>query len=132
MVGIMEIKIDDKDRAIVMKPGVHKVHDYVLSSKEKSDDGTLTIVLKPRDMKEIKRKLNKLVNTLAVKLNEPDSKVVKGILKDKLSEFWDEDVEELYNKVVVENQSVKAKEGCFKIIIGDQRRKNSDAIMLRD
>ena len=49
----------------------------------------------------------------------------------KKKEEWPESIQDIYDKLR-SGMPAKAKEGCFKLVIGDGRAKDSREIMLRD
>jgi hypothetical protein len=107
----------------------HITAEYKIEKDEKDKDGTRTIVLKPVDLSEHKARVEELVNLIADTLDESKSKNFKAILIDTLGDYETEHIENLIKKIKG-GKPVKSKEGCFKIIIGDGRKKHSNEIML--
>jgi len=58
--------------------------------------------------------------------------VVREILFDVLKAYEDKEVDRLYRYVVELDEPVKPREGCYKVIVGDGRRKDSFHIMMRE
>jgi len=109
--------------------GGHVTGEYKIERDERTEDGTRTIVLKPIDLTERRIKVKKLVNLIADALGESKSKNFMAILTDTLKDYELNNIEKLIAKIE-RGQPVKSKEGCFKIVIGDGRKKHSDEIML--
>jgi hypothetical protein len=89
-----------------------------------------TIVLKEKGIEEYKDKVDEIVALMMKKMGET-SKTVEGLLKDALIDYQPKYLDKLL-KMLQKGEPVKVKEGCFKVIIGDGRRKNSEQIMLRE
>lgn len=108
-------------------------HEYEIM-EDKTEEGVRTLVLKEKDLTEHLSKVKELADTIAEKIGESDSKAMKALLFDALKHYWDEDIEQMYKRVVLSEKPppVKARKGCFEIIIGDGRRKNADIIKLLD
>ena len=111
----------------------HIKEEYDLLRDESGPDGTRTIILKKKDLPEIQRMRDELVEKLCEKLGEPkESKMIRKIILDALKDYNLTSLKRIYNKVVLGEVPVKARPGCFEIIIGDGRKKNSDIIQLRE
>ena len=95
-------------------------------------EGVRTIVLKERDLAAHLTRVRELSDAIAEKLGEGESKVVKGLLCDVLKDYEVKNFDQLYRQVMVQGEPVKSREGCFKVIVGDGRRKGSQHIMLRE
>ena len=104
--------------------------DYSIIKDEISPDDTRTIVVKKRDATERQRKLNKIIETILKQLGEGESNLLRKLLKDATLDYYDETIDELYEDVVTKGKPVKAREGCFKIIVGDGRRRRHHEIQL--
>jgi len=100
------------------------VMEYEIVSDETDSSGERTIKIKPspRDA-EVKRKRNELVNTLLQRLGEKDSKAFSALLENAIRQYGYNIVEELHKRVVAQQQPVKAKKGCFELVIGKGRGK---------
>ncbi len=102
-----------------------------VKSDKTNKAGERTIVLKKQDRKNIDKKREEVIEGLLKGLKEK-SKALRGLLDDVLQDTWDENIENLYERVIVKKQKVSIGDGCFKLSIGDGRRKNSTEIMLRN
>ena len=113
----------------------HEENHILVSDRMDTHTGIRTISIKQVSNEE-KAKFQalkkELINVLAEKSGEAGSPSFKKILDDVLSDNWHAHIRDLYRMVVKEGKSVKVKEGCFKIVIGDGRRKSSKEIMIRE
>ena len=100
--------------------------------EDREDNGDRVITLKRIDRSATVSKVKTLAAAIAKGLGDPRSRTLKGLLQDLLIEYWDEDIDSMYERVVVKGEPVKAREGCFKILIGDGRRKDAGEIMIRE
>jgi len=129
------ILFNDKGTALSAKHKRGKIRHWDEFWNVKSDKtnkkGERTIVLKKQDRKTIEKKKKEVINGILEALGEK-SKAMRGLLDDVLQDTWDENIENLYERIIVKKQKVTSGPGCFKIKIGDGRRKNSTEIMLRD
>ncbi len=110
--------------------GGHLTGDFDLVSDAVDDDGNRVIVLKPHDLTEHHERLDRLVSLLTECL-DPHSKLFPELLHDALVDYSEKDVERMLRKVESGREKVSTREGCFRLFIGDGRRKNSEEIMLR-
>ena len=90
------------------------------------------ISLSPLDTKPIEEKVRLVTEGILEALGEIDSKTMRTLLTDQLKSYWDDDIEDMYTKVVVKKEKVKTRPGCFRIIIGDGRKKGHGEIQLTD
>ena len=121
-----------KDRALLGKgrsPHIDKEYE-ILEDKQEGD--VRTIILKEKDLKPYWERVQKLVDIMADKLGEGESKAFKGLLFDALKDFEEKPFDKLYRQVVEGERPVKVREGCFKLIVGDGRKGDSWHIMLRE
>ena len=107
---------------------IEKEYDIV---QDETVGGVRTIVLKERDLVPRLEKVRTLANMIAERIGEGSSRVVKELLFDALKDYEDKPFDRLYRQVS-KDEPIKSKEGCFKIIVGDGRKKNSTHIMLRE
>lgn len=120
----------EKDVAYSGKSNTEHIDkEYTIVSDSVNDNGERVIILKERDLGAFYKKIDELVDLIMTSLGET-SPVLKGILLDHFHEYKEKTIDSITKKLK-KGASVKAKEGCFKIIIGDGRRKNSEHIMLR-
>lgn len=110
--------------------GAHIDKEYEIVS-DKTEEGTRTLVLKEKDTAEMQKRVRVLVDVIMKGLGET-SKTLEKLLYDTLIDYWDESIERIYNKIVLKKEPVKARAGCFAIIIGDGRKKNAERIDLRE
>jgi len=108
----------------------HGIDYDILQDTKVEGDNTRTITLKKRPTTDRQKKLNEVTETILEKLGEKESKLLRRLLKDATADYFDEIVEELYSEVILKKKPVKSREGCFKIIIGDGRKKNHHEIQL--
>ena len=119
------------DKKAIATVGISKhLHEYDIVSEKTDDDGTRTIIIKPTDKTEFLRLVNELADKMVEKLGEGENKLLRKMLYDTLRDYEDKEIVKMHRKVVLGEMPVKYKEGCFKLIIGDGRRKNSHEIML--
>lgn len=120
------------------KPGKkirHMSESHRLVSDSTAPDGTRTIVIKKISQEEdakFKKMKDELIKVIAEQNGEEASKSFKKLLEDVFSDNWRAHIVELHRMVVVDKQPAKVREGCFKIVIGDGRKKSSKEIMIRD
>ncbi len=104
-------------------------HYKIVSDRSKGKKRTL--VLELQDRKEMERKKREIIETIA-KATKDNSETFKALLNDALSDYIDSAISEMHARVVEKKQPVKVQEGCFKIVVGDGRKKNHGEIMLRE
>lgn len=113
----------------------HSKEDHRLISDTTLPDGTRTIVIKKISQAEedkFQKMKTELIQKIAEQTGEASSKSFKTLLEDVFSDNWRAHIEELHQMVCVDGKQVKVKEGCFKIVVGDGRKKSSKEIMIRD
>ena len=110
----------------------HSIADYIVEKDKIGKDGKRVLVLAPRPMGDITQKKKEIVQVILKKLGESRSGMLKKLLTDVFADYFPESIERLYEKIVLKCEKVKEKEGCYKLVIGDGRRKDSEEIMLRD
>lgn len=117
--------------ATVREGHVQKEYDIISDSAE--EDGTRHIIIKEKDLSELTKMREELVDAVAEKLGEGGSKAFKQILLDSLTDYSHLDVKRMHRKVVLQKEAppIKATRGCLEVIIGDGRRKSSDIIRIR-
>lgn len=108
----------------------HIANEYLIESDTTEEDGTRVIRLKPKDKTEFLAKARELANAIAERIGEGKSKLFKNMLFDLLKEYEEKSLHRIYKRVMAGKEPVRAEEGCFKIIIGDGRRRNHDEIQL--
>lgn len=111
------------------REGGHITGDYDIVSDAKDESGNRVIVLKEHDLTEHDHNLDELVNALTQKL-DPTSRLFPQILRDTLVDYNDDDIMRLLAKVR-KGVKVTPKEGCFKLYIGDGRKRSAEEIMIR-
>ena len=127
------IRITKKDTAYSqLEDERHSARDYIVEKDEIGKEGKRVLVLAPRPMEDIIQKRKEVVQTILKKLGESRSKTLKKLLTDVFSDYFPESIERLHDSIVAKDKPVKQVEGCFKLIVGDGRRKDSEEIMLRD
>lgn len=112
-------------------PEGHIVMEYDIV-RDDTVEGVRTIVLKERDLKPLHDRVRELAGVITERIGESGSKVVRNLLFDALRDYEPRLIDKLYQRIVVKGEPVKPREGCFKIIVGDGRRKDSTHIMLRE
>jgi len=108
----------------------HIAKEYTLV-RDETYQGHRVIELQEKDLTTLQEKAKRLANLIADKIGEGKSKTVKDILFDVLKDYFEKSLDQLLKKIE-KGEPVRAKEGCFKIVIGDGRTKKSDHIMLRE
>jgi len=99
--------------------------------KDESFEGVRTIVLQEKDLTTQREKARKLADLMADKIGEGGSKALKEMLYDIFKDYFEENLDKLIRRIE-KGEPVRAKEGCFKIVVGDGRTKKSEHIMLRE
>ena len=120
-----------KDVAMVQKPPSEHCIEYEILDDTTDTEGRRTIIIKPRDMAIYRQKVEEIIGLLTKQMEEQDNKIVQGLLRDVLGDYWEENLDKVLKKLKT-GEPVKVKEGCFKLIIGDGRRKNHEEIILRE
>jgi len=100
--------------------------------EDKTKEGVRTIVLREKDRTGLIEKARKLVDTIAEQIGEGESKAVKAILFDEFKDYAEEYLDQIYKRITVKKEPVKTQEGCYKLFIGDGRKKDSIEIMIRN
>lgn len=113
------------------REGGHITGEYTMVSDNVAEDGTRTIVLKTVDQTEHIQHAKELTELIAEKLGESESKLMRGLLYDTLIDYRDEVIISMIKDIKGKNKPVRAREGCFRIHIGDGRRHNSHCLELR-
>lgn len=113
------------------REGGHIDKEYQLIEDTLGEDGTRTIILKPKDMMEFKAKIDKLVDLLLEKMGEPKTGQFAKLLKDTLRDYRENNIDKLIAKVE-KGEKVSTSDRCFHVIVGDGRRKGADLITIRD
>jgi hypothetical protein len=131
---------EDKETFAIKKGKAHKMlstkgiskHliEYNILSDTIGEDGTRTLVFKPTDASKFLQRVAELAAAMVEKLGEGENKLLRTMLADTLRDYREEDIDDMYRKVVLREQPVKYREGCFKLIIGDGRKKGRHEIML--
>jgi len=106
--------------------------EYEVLQNDLDSEGVRIIKLKKVDPKERAKKLKSLVDVIAERLGEGNSKAFKGILKDAMGDYWTETLDRLYGKIVTEGEKVTARPGCFEVTVGDRRKRSAESIALRE
>jgi len=119
-------------KALIAKGVSRHISEFDVVSDQTGDDGTRTIVIKPADKTEHLKRCKELAGKMVERLGEGENKLLRAMLYDTLRDYKDSDVEDMYKKVVLGEAPVKHREGCFKIIIGDGRRRGHHEIQLID
>lgn len=109
-------------------PHIAKEYDIV---QDVTAEGVRTIVLRERDLTAYRAKVDEAVDLLLERLDEADSRTTRGLLRDVLGDYEERRLDEIIRKAR-SGWPVKVREGCFKILIGDGRRKSGIEIMLRE
>lgn len=109
----------------------HVEKEFNLISDEVGEDGVRVIRMKPKDLTELNKIKNEVVDAIAKKVGD-EGKVFKKILLDTLGDYNESSIRRIHSKVVLGKVPVKASPGCFEIIIGDGRKKTADIIRIRE
>lgn len=126
------IHITEKGTAYSQLEGErHSNADYVVVSDVMGEDGQRTVVFAPHP-EDTSQKREEIVKAILKSLGESRSKSMRKLLNDVFADYFPEAINRIYEKVVLGKLPVKAKEGCFKLIVGDGRSKEHEEIMLRD
>ena len=120
-----------KERKMLSTKGISKhLIEYDILSDTTAEDGSRTIIFKPSDISEHLRLVGEVADAMVMKLGEGENKLLRTMLADTLRDYETKDIKDMYRKVVLGEQPVKYREGCFKLIIGDGRTKGRHEIML--
>jgi len=114
------------------RAGGHITGDYEIIEDSVSEGDVRTIKLKPRDKKEFLAQMKELIELLLDKLGETESKAFRRLLEDTLIDYDDESIMSMLKDMKEGKKPVKTSKGCFDIIIGDGRRKNTNRIIIRE
>lgn len=119
-----------KGEALAAKrEGGHITGEYKIEQDAVDKDGTRTIVLKPVDKTEFLKRVKELAGLLAEKMGEPKTGMFAKLVEDALIDVKDEDVERMLKRVG-EGEKV-SRAHCFRLYVGDGRKKNCDLLELR-
>ena len=119
-----------KKEALSATSGTH-IDKYYEIISDKDEGGKRVITLQEKDMSSHTANVKALVDELLAQLGETESRLMKTMLLDHLKDYKESDVIDMLRKVRA-GAKVKPSEGCFKIIIGDGRKKKSHTIQLVD
>lgn len=121
------------DKKVYTNIGESKhVNEYDLLSDTIDDEGTRTIIIKKVDKSEHLSRCKELAGLLVEKLGEGDNKLLNTMLYDTLRDYEEKDVIRMISDITKKGEPVKHREGCFKITVGDARKRNHHEIMLVD
>ena len=126
------ISLYRKGQALTGKGDSPHIDKEYMILKDETAEGVRTIMLQEKDLTQFREKARKLAGVLAERIGEGESNVVKELLFDVLKDYEERKLDELYRQVVEKGEPVKAKEGCYKLIVGDGRTRKSEHIMLRE
>lgn len=121
-----------KGHVLLSKGGGHVDKELDVLSDTTTEDGIRTLVIKPADVSKAQSEISELVELIAERLGEKESKHFKEILRDSLKDCRNSDITRMLKKVRVGKEPIKAHKGCYRVLIGDGRSKNSDFIRIRD
>lgn len=132
---IEELKLTDKGTAWSGKaeePGerIRHLPDGYTVISDKTREGTRTIVLQEIDKSERMMKVREIVDGIATALKEGRSKAFKAVLEDVLEDSFDEEIDDLYHRIVEKKEAIVAEPGCFKLVIGMGSRQKE--MMIRE
>ena len=71
--------------------------------EDTTTDGIRTIVLKEKDRTELMKKVERLVDIIAERIGEGESKAVKAILFDEFKDYAEEYVDDITKRVTVKS-----------------------------
>ena len=111
--------------------GRHIDEEYELVEDVTAGDER-TIRLKRKDRTEELNDKKKLVALLAGKLGEPSTGLFAKLLADTMLDYRSSDVSKMIKAVESGKPVSKAPTHCFRLHIGDGRKKNSFTLALRD
>lgn len=130
-----------KERLMIQSDGhvIHKkgaVSEHVDSEWDICSDtidalGRRHLILEEKDLSPYYTKVDKAVELILQKLGEGESKTTKGLLQDVLRDYTEKAVDDVIKKLE-QGKPAKIREGCYKLLIGDGRRRNSIELMLRE
>ena len=95
------------------------------------EKGDRIIILRERDMTAYKKKITHVTNLLMKAIGSKDA-TLRGYLRDTIGEYLPKELEIIRSKIEDDGEVVKPKEGCFKLVIGDGRKKGHYEIPMRD
>jgi hypothetical protein len=121
----------DKKLVSMAGEGRHIKEHYVVVSDKKVGKKRV-ITLEVQDRREVDRKKKELLEAILVNMGDQKNKTVRALVADVLNDYTDSSIDDLHNRVVTKKQPVKAQEGCFKLVIGDGRKKGHKEIMIRE
>lgn len=120
-----------RNKKICATKGISKhINEYDVVSDETNSGGVRTIVIKPIDKTKHLKLCRELASKMVEKLGEGENRLLRTMLFDTLRDYVDKAVVSMHKMVVLGEAPVKHRESCFKIIIGDGRKKNHHEIQL--
>ena len=126
------IGIYDNKSLVSMKGDGRHINKHFKVVSDRSAGKKRFLVLEEQDRTEIDKKEKELLEAILVNMGDEKNKTVRALVQDVLTDYTDEAIIDLHKRVVIKKQPVQAKEGCFKLVIGDARKKNHKEIMIRD
>jgi len=108
------------------------IKDFDIVSDKTDEVGVRTLVFKPSDVAERLKLCKELANEIVVALGEGDNKLLRRMISDHLRDYDEKDIKEMHKLVMGGGVPIKTRESCFKIIIGDGRRRGHHEIQLID
>lgn len=127
-----KLGVYDNNKVVSFKGEGRHVSKHFKIISDRSAGKKRFIVLEEMDRTEIETKKKELLEAILINMGDEKNKTVRALITDVLNDYTDESVTDLHDRVVVKKQKVQAKEGCFKLVIGDGRSKKRKEIMIRD
>lgn len=109
----------------------HAVKDYDVVSDETSKEGVRTIVLKPSTLTPERDRLVEENTDMIMKSLKDSSPTLRGIIFDTVKNGTLNNLRKL-NKMLKSGKKVSTSSGCFRLYVGDGRKKNSVALVIKD
>ena len=111
------------------RPDGHVDKEYTVL-KDETFAGTRTIVLQERDPEPFLEKVKSAADMIAERIGEGQSKTMRNLLVDVLTDYDEKSLDRVLRRLA-RGDKVSTREGCFKILVGDGRRRNCEEIMIR-
>jgi len=121
-----------RKEALASKSGTHISAEYDILEDSEQESGERVIRLKKKDLTEETKNRKELVVLLCGKLKESTEGLFAKLLEDTLLDYRRSDVDSMIRDIKKGKSVSKAPTHCFRLHIGDGRKKRSHTLSLRD
>lgn len=109
----------------------HTEQQFTVVGDELQEGGMRVLHLAPRDQTKREKQVAEIIDKVCGSIKD-GSETMRALLADVLITQWDEAIDDLHQRIFAKGAKIKAQPGCFKIIVGDGRKKDHRELMLRD